>query len=50
MYRRPLDIIEEISDSALQVVRGMLWFLVEGCSTWNLEQYNLAGTFWYRMS
>ena len=36
---RPLAIIEEVSASAVQVVRAVLWFQVDVRFTWNLEQY-----------
>ena len=41
---RPLAILEEVSASALSVVRGVIWFQEEVRSTWNLENYTLAGT------
>ena len=41
---RPLAIIEEVSVSALAVVRIVIWFQVEVRSTLNLEKYTLAGT------
>ena len=36
---RLLAILEEVSDSAMLVVRGVLRFHVEVGSSWNLEQY-----------
>ena len=37
----PLDIMEDISASSVQIVRGVLWFQAEIHYTWNLEQYKL---------
>ena len=36
--------------SALQVVQLLLWFQVEVRSTWIMELYTFAITYWYYMS